>query len=234
MFNTQQLSIRNKTDQLLELLYNDDQKELEKIYSNPKWRDDIDFDVIHDLCLSEKNSSQSNMLGYLTKKTSYFKNAIKNNNALAYYNLYNYTIGYNTPKAYYYLYIAAKNNNIQAFKELAIMYKTVDQVKYRKYLLKAVENGYIDLYIEAANMFLKEDNFKQAFKYFKLSEENGLFIKFNNKVESKLYETWKHKNKYKTKYQDLKRSNQNYINNTMNHLINTYNYDIKEQIYIKK
>jgi TPR repeat protein len=92
-----------KTETLLELLVNDNQQELIKIYSKEKWEECIDFNLVYEKVKDFDNPSINNILGYMYR--------------------HGYGVDKNNEKALYYYQLAANKGSICANNNLGYTYE---------------------------------------------------------------------------------------------------------------
>ena len=157
------------TQHLIQLLEDDNQKELYEIYIKNGWKNNIDFEMVYDIIFNLKNPSIHNMIGYMyrygrhveqdyEKAFHYFKLSADQGNQCAQDNLgnmyyYGRHVEQDYEKAFYYFKLSADQGNKCAQNDLGAMY----------------HRGY---YVE--------QDYKTAFYYFKLSADQGNDIAKDN------------------------------------------------------
>ncbi len=189
------------TQELINLLINDNQTELEKFFK-PNWYKDINFKDVYETIKNNNNSSCQNMIGYMygngkgvekdhEKAFHWYQLAAKQDNSTAQFNLGTMHIFglKDYEKAFYWYQMAADKDQIDAQFNLGRMYETGQGVEqdYQKALhwyQKSAYQGQYSAQFNIGHMYETglgvQQDYEKALHWYQLSADQGLSNAQNN------------------------------------------------------
>ncbi len=193
------------TEELINLLINDNQTELNKLFQNDKWEIDINFRELYQAIIHNNNSSCQNMIGYMYlngyevdrnyEKSFYlYQLSADQGNSIAQYSLgYIYRNGQGVDqdheKALYWYQLSVDQGNSIGQYHLGFMYKfgfgvNQDYEKALNLFQLSADQGYSApqnylgyMYEEGQGV---EQDYIKAFYWYQLSADQGLVLAQKN------------------------------------------------------
>jgi hypothetical protein len=154
-----------KTETFIELLINDNQSELIKLYLEKGWKEYIEFDLVYEKVQDLNNPSINNILGYMYR--------------------HGYGVDKNNEKAIYHYELSANKGNIIAYNNLGNLYQ--QDKNYEKalfYYRLAVDKGDSHAINNLGNMYQHgygvDKNYEKALFYYRLAVDKGDSHAINN------------------------------------------------------
>ncbi len=176
----------DKTHHLIQLLKDDNQTELDAIYKQKGWKNDIDFKTIYDAIFNLENPSIHKMIGYMYSNGHYVEQDYE--------------------KAFHFYKLSADKGNHYAQNNIGVMYYNGEYVikdyetAFRYFQLSADQGNHIAKY-NLGHMYREgryvEKDYEKAFHSFQLSADQGYkHAKHNIKT---LIKIWDNADEYITK-----------------------------------